>query len=65
MFPVFPVAAVVPGLALYGSLVPFPAYPERVGLYAGVASLVSVALWLWVIRSRRTRKPIPDCQGAG
>ena len=54
---VFPLATVVPGLALYGSVVPFPAYPERIGLYAGIAALVLVAAWLWVIRSRRTLHP--------
>jgi hypothetical protein len=32
--------------------VPFPTYPERFGLYAGLAALVLVALWLTVIRSR-------------
>jgi len=47
---VFPAAAVVPGLALYGTLVPFPAYPERIGLYAGIAALIAVALWLLAIR---------------
>ena len=54
---VFPLATVVPGLALYGSVVQFPAYPERIGLYAGIAALVLVAAWLWVIRSRRTLHP--------
>ena len=57
---VFPLATVVPGLALYGSLVPLPAYPERFGLYAGAAALVLVTLWLWVIRSRRMRTPAPE-----
>lgn len=47
---VFPAAAVVPGLALYGTLVPFPAYPERIGLYAGIAALIAVAWWLLAIK---------------
>jgi len=51
---VFPLATVVPGLALYGSFVPFPAYPERLGLNAGIAALIAVVGWLWLIRSRRT-----------
>ena len=56
---VFPLATVVPGLALYGSFVPFPAFPERVGLYAGIGALVLVALWLWVIHSRQTQRFAP------
>lgn len=43
---VFPAAAVVPGLALYGTLVPFPSYPERYGLWAGVVVLAGVAVWV-------------------
>jgi len=53
---VFPLATVVPGLALYGSLVPFPGYPERIGLIAGIAALVSVIGWLLILRSRQTRR---------
>ena len=50
---VFPLATVVPGLALYGTFVPFPDFPERYGLYAGLASLVSVGIWLaWLERRR-------------
>jgi acetyl esterase/lipase/amino acid transporter len=52
---VFPLATVVPGLALYGSFVPFPTYPERFGLYSGLAALVLVALWLTVIAHARRR----------
>ena len=48
---VFPLATVVPGLALYGTFVPFPGYPERFGLYAGLAALVGVLLWAWRVRS--------------
>lgn len=43
---VFPLAAVVPGLALYGTFVPFPGYPERFGLYAAFVALAVVLLWL-------------------
>jgi len=51
---VFPLATVVPVLALYGTFVPFPGFPERYGLYAGLVSLVLVAVWL--VWSNR-RKP--------
>jgi len=47
---VFPLAAVVPALALYGTFVPFPEYPERFGLFAGVAALVIVLVWAWLVR---------------
>jgi hypothetical protein len=39
-------------LALYGSFVPFPAYPERIGLYAAIVALMLVAWWLWAYRGR-------------
>jgi amino acid transporter len=54
---VFPLATVVPGLALYGTFVPFPDFPERYGLYAGLASLGLVAIWL--VWSERTRTSGP------
>jgi len=57
---VFPLATVIPGLALYGSFVPFPGYPERVGLFVGFAALVAVAGWLWVLRARSARRLAPD-----
>lgn len=44
---VFPAATVVPGLALFGTFVPFPDYPERFGLFAGLGALLLVALWVW------------------
>lgn len=47
---VFPLATVVPALALYGTFVPFPGYPERFGLFAGLAALLVVALWIWRTR---------------
>ena len=55
---VFPLATVVPGLALYGTFVPFPDFPERYGLYAGLASLVIVAGWLvWSQRRKSAATP--------
>lgn len=52
---VFPLATVVPALALYGTFVPFPGFPERYGLYAGLVSLAIVAVWLvWSERRRRS-----------
>ncbi len=52
---VFPLATVVPGLALYGTFVPFPGFPERYGLYAGLVSLAIVAVWLvWSERRKRS-----------
>ncbi|MFM8720281.1 MAG: APC family permease [Chthoniobacterales bacterium] len=44
---VFSAATIVPGLALYGTFVPFPGYPERFGLFAGLVALFTVALWVW------------------
>jgi len=35
--------------------VPFPGFPERYGLYAGLVSLAIVAVWLvWSERRRRS-----------
>jgi len=48
---VFPLAAVVPALALYGTFAPFPGYPERFGLFAGVAALLIVLVWAWSVRT--------------
>jgi amino acid transporter len=52
---VFSLATVVPGLALYGTFVPFPGFPERYGLYGGMVALVVVGLWL--LRTGRQRRP--------
>jgi len=52
---VFPLATVVPGLALYGTFVPFPGYPERFGLFAGMIALVAVTVWVL-----RTRNAAPN-----
>lgn len=54
---VFPLAAVVPLLALYGTVVPFPDFPERWGLFAGGAALVIVAVWLLRIRRKAAALP--------
>lgn len=55
---VFPLATVVPGLALYGTFVPFPGYPERFGLFAGLAALLAVFLWAFRIRSSRVNPAV-------
>ena len=62
---VFPLATVVPGLALYGTFMPFPGYPERFGLYAGLAALVGVLLWAWRVRSVPSRADSGSEMGAG
>jgi amino acid transporter len=49
---VFPLATVVPVLALYGSFVPFPAYPERIGLYAAIVAVAVIFGWLLAYRRR-------------
>jgi amino acid transporter len=48
---VFPLATVAPGLALYGTFVPFPEYPERFGLFGAIAAIVLTVLWLLRIRA--------------
>ena len=48
---IFPLATVVPGLALYGTFVPFPDYPERFGLYAGIGALAVVGVWVAATRN--------------
>ena len=50
---VFPAATVVPVLALYGTLVPFPSWPERFGLLAGIAAIATTAIWLVVLKHRK------------
>ena len=55
---VFPLATVVPGLALYGTFVPFPAYPERFGLYGGIIALVVVALWVVATRNASVNREV-------
>jgi len=53
---VFPVAALAPGLALYGTFVPFPGYPERIGLFAALAALIAVAIWLTSLNNDDTSR---------
>ena len=55
---VFPLATVVPGLALYGTFVPLPDYPERFGLYAGIAALVMVAIWVVATRNASVNREV-------
>lgn len=50
---VFPAATVVPILALYGTLVPFPSWPERFGLLAGLAAIATTAIWLAFLKHRK------------
>lgn len=50
---VFPAATVVPVLALYGTLVPFPSWPERFGLLAGLAAIATTAIWLAFLKHRK------------
>jgi hypothetical protein len=49
---VFPAATVVPALALYGTLVPFPGWPERFGLLAGITALGVTAIWVVILKRR-------------
>ena len=55
---VFPLATVVPGLALYGAFVPFPGYPERFGLYAGLAALAVVGMWIAATRNAPANREV-------
>jgi hypothetical protein len=48
-------ATVVPLLALYGTFVPFPDFPERCGLLAGVGAVLGVTAWVWRLRLRKRR----------
>ncbi len=50
---VFPAATIVPVLALYGTLVPFPGWPERFGLLAGLAAIATTAIRLVVLKHRK------------
>jgi amino acid transporter len=49
---IFPLAAVAPGLALYGTFFPFPDYPERFGLFGAFAAILLTVLWLLRVRTR-------------
>ena len=49
---VFVLATVTPLLAFYGTVVPLPEYPERVGFFAGMVAMVVVLLWLGWIRRK-------------
>ena len=55
---VFALAPVVPGLALYGTFVPFPDYPERFGLYAGLLSLAIVGFWVAARRNAPANREV-------
>jgi hypothetical protein len=49
---VFPAATVVPALALYGTLVPFPGWPERFGLLLGISAIAITTIWLVILKRR-------------
>ena len=55
---VFPLATVVPGLALYGTCIPFPDYPERFGLYAGLLSLAVGGIWVAATRNAPVNREV-------
>lgn len=44
------VAVIAPGLGIYGSLVPFPAWPLNIAVYAALASMLLVGLWTLALR---------------
>ena len=47
------VAIVTPFLGIYGSVVPFPAWPASLGIYAALAGVVLPLLWmLAMVRAR-------------
>jgi amino acid transporter len=48
---VFPLATIAPGLALYGTFVPFPGYPERFGLFGAFAAILITGVWLVRVRN--------------
>jgi len=47
----FPLATLAPALALYGTFVPFPDYPERLGLFGALAAILLVGVWLLRVRN--------------
>lgn len=57
------VAVVTPALGIYGSVVPFPAWPSSLGVYCAIAGVVLSALWtLAMLRfnAARVRKASED-----
>ncbi len=49
---IFPTAMVAPALALYGTFVPFPDFPENIGIFIATGALLAVGLWLLALRVR-------------
>lgn len=45
-WPIFIVGSLAPALALYGTLVPLPDFPEMYGLLGALGALALVAIWL-------------------
>lgn len=50
------VAIVVPFLGLYGSVVPFPAWPNSLGIYCALAGVVVAGLWMLFMRARYPKR---------
>ena len=53
------VAIVTPFLGIYGSVVPFPVWPARIGIYGALAGVVLSALWTFsmlLVRPQRVRQ---------
>jgi hypothetical protein len=47
---IFPTAMIAPALALYGTFVPFPDFPENIGIFIALSALFTVGLWVFVLR---------------
>jgi amino acid transporter len=47
---IFPTAMIAPSLALYGTFVPFPEFPESVGIFIALSALFTVSFWVFVLR---------------
>lgn len=50
---VFPTAMIAPMLALYGTFVPFPDFPESIGIFAATGAMLAVGCWLTILRQQR------------
>lgn len=50
---VFPSAMIAPALALYGTFVPFPDFPENIGIFAATGAMLVTGLWVIALRHRK------------
>ena len=50
---VFPAAIIAPALALYGTFVPFPDFPENIGIFASTGAMLATGLWVIALRHRK------------